>query len=376
MKDDVVSGILTEKVPLYVLDDSGKPGKKVLPDDKGTEVSIDTPVITFDTLVDSIRVPPMAVGDDGILPELPVITRGGYTFKGWYTAAGGGTEITKETVFTEDTTVYARWAINSEASTGGAFTPGYPSYQITVPAVSNGAVTVTPIPARAGATVTVTTKPDNGYTVGSVTVTDRGGENVTVTDSGGGVYTFTMPVSQVTVSVTFSAVRTSWISPFTDVSESHRFYEYVAYVVQNGLMNGEGDGKFNPSGTTTRGMIMTILARLAGVDTGGSDPWYQTGMEWATGADVSDGSAPEANITREQLATMLWRYAGEPAATGDLSAYPDAAGVHADWAGTAMIWAVENGIINGSDGNLNPQDNASRAETAAMLTRFCKNIEK
>lgn len=91
-------------------------------------------------------------------------------------------------------------------------------------------------------------------------------------------------------------------------------------------------------------------------------------------AGVSDGTTPGANITREQLATMLWRYAGKPTVTDGLSGYPDIGSVH-DWAGTAMIWAVQNGIVEGDNGRLNPQGNTLRCEAAAMLTRFCQNIE-
>ena len=140
-------------------------------------------------------------------------------------------------------------------------------------------------------------------------------------------------------------------------------------------MDGVGNRQFYPSGTTTRGMIMTILARLAGVDTSGGDPWYQPGMEWAVETGVSDGTNPEGEITREQFATMLWRYAGEPVVTGDLSAYPDADQIH-NWAATAMVWTVQNSIINGIDGRLEPQGNALRSQVAAMFTRFCQNIVK
>lgn len=157
--------------------------------------------------------------------------------------------------------------------------------------------------------------------------------------------------------------------PFPDVSESDWFYGDVAYVVQNGLMGSMDNGQFNPNGTTTRGMLMTILARMNGIDTSGGNPWYQPGIEWAVRAGVSDGTDPEGEITREQLATMLWRYAGEPAVTGSLSAYPDAGSVQ-DWAATAMAWAVQAGIVNGIDGKLAPQGNAIRAQAAAMLTRF------
>ena len=159
---------------------------------------------------------------------------------------------------------------------------------------------------------------------------------------------------------------------FTDVVKTDWFYDDVAYIARNGLMNGVDSREFNPSGTTTRGMIMTILARMSGVDTSGSSPWYQEGMDWAVRTSVSDGSSPEMEITREQLAIMLWRYAGEPAVTGTLSAYSDTGDIH-DWANSAMIWVVQNDIMNGSDGRLNPQGNATRAEVAAVLTRFCKN---
>lgn len=188
--------------------------------------------------------------------------------------------------------------------------------------------------------------------------------------------TLTPSSETVTPSTSSNLNRTnqSWSNSFTDVSEREWFYNEVAYVVQKGLMNGVGNGRFNPSGTTTRGMIMTILARQDGFDTSGSNPWYQMGMEWALWEGVSDGTRPEADITREQLATMLWRYAGEPAATGDLNGYPDACDIH-NWASNAMIWAVGNGIVNGSDGKLNPQGNALRSEAAAMLTRFCNNID-
>ena len=166
-----------------------------------------------------------------------------------------------------------------------------------------------------------------------------------------------------------------WTNPFTDVSESDWFYGDVSYVEQNGLMGSVGNGKFNPGDTTTRGMLMTILARLDGVDTSGSNPWYQTGMEWAMRTKVSDGTNPEGPINREQFATMLWRYAGEPEVTGSLSSYPDASNVNS-WASTAMVWAVQNGIIKGIDGKLNPQGPATRSQAAAMLTRFCQNIVK
>ena len=136
-------------------------------------------------------------------------------------------------------------------------------------------------------------------------------------------------------------------------------------------MSGTGSDKFAPSATTTRAMLMTVLARYAGEDTTGGATWYEKGMEWAKAKGVSDGTNPNANITREQLVTMMYRYAGSPKADGKLDSFSDAASV-STYAASAMHWAVANGIVNGSNGKLNPQNNATRAEVAAILMRFCE----
>ena len=140
-------------------------------------------------------------------------------------------------------------------------------------------------------------------------------------------------------------------------------------------MSGTGDKKFSPNASTTRGMLMTVLARYAGKDTAGSTPWYQAGMDWAKENGVSDGTKPTENITREQLVTMLYRSAGSPAASGSLDNFSDSASV-GGYAVNAMKWAVANGIVNGSNGKLNPKNNATRAEVAAILMRFCEKTEK
>lgn len=159
--------------------------------------------------------------------------------------------------------------------------------------------------------------------------------------------------------------------PFTDVKEGDWFYDAVEFVYEEGMMNGTGDVMFSPNVPTTRGMIWTILARYAGHATDGA-PWYAPGQAWAMESNVSDGTDPMGNITREQMVTMLYRYAGSSAVTGDLSRFLDANQV-SDYAKDAMIWAVTTGIITGDDkGYLAPKDNATRAETAAILMRFCK----
>ena len=159
-------------------------------------------------------------------------------------------------------------------------------------------------------------------------------------------------------------------SAFTDVS-NHWAKDAIEYVTDKGLMNGTDNNQFSPNASTTRGMLMTVLARYAGEDTTGGATWYEKGMEWAKAKGVSDGTSPNANITREQLVTMMYRYAGSPKADGKLDSFSDVASV-STYAADAMQWAVANGIVNGSNGKLNPQDNAIRAEVAAILMRFCE----
>lgn len=155
---------------------------------------------------------------------------------------------------------------------------------------------------------------------------------------------------------------------FLDVTENDWFCEAVRFVDEKGLMGGTSAMKFSPYATTTRAMVWTILARMDKVDTTG-EVWYEAGQSWAIENGVSDGSDPDGSITREQMAAMLWRNAGSPKAEAALEEFTDAASV-SDWALDAMCWAVAEGIIKGSDGKLNPQGSASRAEVAAMLTRY------
>ena len=170
-----------------------------------------------------------------------------------------------------------------------------------------------------------------------------------------------IPVLEGTSAATMSAI-----------GKKYNWYaDAVKYVTDKGLMNGTDDNQFSPSATTTRAMLMTVLARYAGEDTTGGATWYEKGMNWAKAKGVSDGTNPNANITREQLVTMMYRYAGSPKADGKLDSFSDAASV-STYAADAMQWAVANGIVNGSNGKLNPQNNATRAQVAAILMRFCE----
>ena len=168
--------------------------------------------------------------------------------------------------------------------------------------------------------------------------------------------------------------------PFTDVTSGSWYYDGVKYVCDNGLMNGTSANEFNPNANTTRSMIVTILARMEGVNTSGGATWYAAGREWAMGAGISDGTNMTGKITREQLAAMLYRYAKmkgyDVSASASLSGYTDASSV-SSWATDAMRWAVSAGLINGRTATtLAPQGNATRAEVASILMRFMQKYTK
>lgn len=168
--------------------------------------------------------------------------------------------------------------------------------------------------------------------------------------------------------------------PFTDVVSGSWYYDGVKYAYDNGLMNGTGAKAFSPNADTTRGMIVTILARMEGVNTSGGATWYAAGREWAMGAGISDGTNMTGKITREQLAAMLYRYAKlkgyDVSASADISGYTDASSV-SSWATDAMRWAVSAGLINGRTATtLAPQGNATRAEVASILMRFMQKYTK
>ena len=147
------------------------------------------------------------------------------------------------------------------------------------------------------------------------------------------------------------------------------YAEAVDYVVEAGLMTGTGGGKFSPEQTVSRAMVMTVLARLAGVDTDGGDTWYEKALVWAVESGITDGSNPTGIITREQLVTMLYRQAGSPTQDTALSGFDDIDTV-SPWAKDAMIWAVEHNILNGINGSLVPQGTATRAQMAALFQRI------
>lgn len=155
---------------------------------------------------------------------------------------------------------------------------------------------------------------------------------------------------------------------FNDMAD-HWAKDAVEFASSRELFNGVGNDAFGPDRSMTRGMVNTVLARLAGADTAGGETWYAKGTVWAVENGISDGTAPEQPVTREQLAAMLYRYAGSPAVSGELGF--DDTTVISIWAYDAVRWCVDNGILNGVGGNrMAPQDLARRGQVAAMLMRF------
>ena len=255
---------------------------------------------------------------------------------GKVTAVGAGTATI--TVTTEDGNKTATCTVTV---TRPYIPPANPNYRVDVTTTAGGTVTKDPAAAKAGETVTLTPTPDAGYEVGEVTVTDRFGNAVAVTENADGTYTFTMPSGQVRVEVTFVEATPEPL-PFTDVKEGDWFHDAVRYVYDNGLMDGVGDGQFAPNATTNRAMVVTILYRLAGEpDVSGDvaftdvEPglWYTDAVLWAAQKGIVNGISetefsPSGDLTREQLATVLYRYAEsmgfDVSASVDLSGFPDA----------------------------------------------------
>ena len=295
--------------------------------------------------------------------QLPNVTKN-YTFTAKYTGTDNYNDV-------EKTCVVKVTRKSSHSSSSGSSTTS--ANTVSASTASNGKVSLDKSTAKKGNTVTVTVTPDAGYQLDKLTVTDAKGKAIAVTKKSDSKYTFTMPDSKLTITPTFSKIENTKPSKtgFNDVASSAWYADAVQYVTDKGLMNGTDDNQFSPNASTTRGMLMTVLARYAGEDTTGGATWYEKGMNWAKAKGVSDGTNPNANITRDQLVTMLYRYAGTPAANGSLSDFSDTASV-SSYAVNAMQWAVENGIVNGSNGKLNPQNNATRAEVAAILMRFCE----
>ena len=323
---------------------------------------------------------------EGTKLTLPTPSRSGYTFEGWY---DGSSRVSSPYKVMKDVILTAEWDYNGSSSSSGST-----RYTVSVEDTDNGSVKVSPTRASKGSTVTVTVKPDEGYELDELTVTDKNGDSVKLTDKGDGKYTFQMPASKVTVEAVFTAVEPEPEGlPFTDVTSGDWFYDAVAYVYDKGMMEGTTDTTFAPTMNLTRSMIAQVLYNLeerpeapgaAGFPDVAAGAWYADAVNWAAARGIVKGYdtgafGPEDSVTREQLAAILYRYAqakGYDTTQGGMAVreFSDSASI-SDWAQTAMSWAVNAQVLSGKgNGVLDPQGTATRAEVAQMLMNFGEHV--
>ena len=285
------------------------------------------------------------------------------------------------------------YTISRRSSGGGS--SGSATYTVSVDSSRHGDVTVSPKSASKGTTVTITVKPDDGYELDELTVTDKDGDSIKLKDKGDGRFTFTMPASKVTVEAVFTALEQEEEQPlFSDVAEDDWYYDAVAYVAENGIMSGTDGSRFSPNGTLTRAMLSQILYAMedkpavsgaATFSDVAAGAWYADAVNWTAAQGIVAGMgensfAPDAPVTREQLSLILYGYARykgyDTSASVSLSGYADRDSV-AVWAADSMGWAVSEGLISGRPGGyLDPAGTATRAEVAQILMNFCEDLAR
>lgn len=268
------------------------------------------------------------------------------------TAANGSTEISAsisaadvKAAEQKNAPVIAPITVTPAASSAAA-----PIIKLNVPANAGEVAVAIPVVNAKQGTVAVRVNPDGTEEIIKTAVVTENGLVLGVKGS--------MQIKVINNSKNFADTVGHWAASDVD------------FVSARELFNGTAPALFSPEASMTRGMVVTVIARLAGENTDGGANWYDKGCAWAVANGVSDGTDPNGSITREQLAAMLYRYCGSPAASGSLS-FADASSV-SEYAHDAMQWCVNNGIINGMDGLLNPQGQATRAQVSAMFARYIR----
>lgn len=315
----------------------------------------------------------LTVAENGIV-ILPTPTRSGrYAFRYWTDgtntyAAGSEYTVTKEATLT------AVWRYIGSSSSGTTS-----SYPVSVPRVDNGSVSVTPGSASKGTTVTLTVKPDEGYALDKLTVTDKDGNRLSLSDKGDGKYTFTMPGSKVSVDASFSKIAAA--VSFRDVNQSDYYYDAVQWAVEKGITEGTSATTFSPDASCTRAQMVTFLYRAAGspapkstvnpfTDVSAND-YYYNAVLWAVENGITTGVsadrfAPGATVSRAQTVTFLYRANGSPAANG--ASFSDVAAD--EYYANAVAWAVQNGITTGTgNGKFSPNADCTRGQIVTLLYR-------
>ena len=312
--------------------------------------------------------------------------------------AGNNTEVNTDKVDANGLGTYV-FEYKGGSSSGG----GGSSSNVSIATnVTGGKVTVTPTRPTRGQTVTITVAPAEGYKLDTLTVTDLKGNTIELTKVSDTKYTFVMPAGKVKITPSFVKVdgsdkkdeTTNVNKRFSDVEANAWYAEYINYVAENGLMNGYENGTFGPNDKTTRAQIVTVLFRMEGEpavsasskfsDVSAGGQYYSSAVTWAARNNIVNGYedgrfGPNDNVTREQIAAILFRYAEykgyDTSLAGNVASFNDAAKV-SSWATNAISWAIGEGLMNGDNGALRPQGNATRAEIAALLMRFSENIAK
>ena len=239
---------------------------------------------------------------------------------------------------------------NGNTEISASISAAAPVIKLSVPASAGEVSVVIPVTNAQQGTVAIKVNPDGTEEIIKTSVVTKDGLVLGVKGS--------MQIKVINNSKNFADTVGHWAESDVD------------FVSARELFTGTAPQTFSPESATTRGMVVTVLARLAGESTDGGANWYDKGCAWAVTNGVSDGTDPNGTVTREQLAAMLYRYFGSPAVSGSLS-FADASSV-SEYAHDAMQWCVNNGIINGMDGLLNPQGQATRAQVSAMFARYIR----
>ena len=316
----------------------------------------------------------ITVAENGIF-VLPTPTRSGsYAFRYWTdgtTTYAAGAEYT----VTKEATLAAVWSYTGSSSSSSSSS----SYSVSVPSAANGSVSVTPRSASKGTTVTITVKPNDGYELNKLTVTDKDGNRLSLNDQGNGKYTFTMPSGKVSVEASFAKHKVT--INFLDVKQGDYYYDAVKWAVENGITEGTSAETFSPGASCTRAQMVTFLWRAAGSPAPKStanpfkdinkNDYYYSAILWAVENGITSGTStdtfsPTATVTRGQTVTFLYRAAGSPAVSG--GSFSDVA-TDAYYA-NAVAWASQNNITSGTgSGKFSPGADCTRGQIVTLLYR-------
>ena len=342
---------------------------------------VQTYTVAFDTNGGS-AVDPVTVDAGSTVTKPADPMKSGHNFGDWYKDSTLQTpwNFANDTV-TADTTLYAKWTANPPA-------PSYddpdPTYAVSAPAAENGKIAVSPKNASAGSTVTITVKPNSGYVLETISVTDKNGNDLKLTDKGNGEYTFTMPASKVEIKATFMEDN-SVLNFFYDVPNDAYYYEAVKWAAENGITGGVGNSLFAPNQPCTRAQIVTFLWRAAGspvvnylmpftdVDEGA---YYAEAVRWAASCGIVTGQTEttfgtDSVCTRAQAAAMIYRCAQAQGKgfTGAWMFHLPFTDVP-EWAYESVAWCYMNGVTTGvSETSFAPGNDCTRAQIVTFLWR-------